>query len=144
MRRGEGGIIFPMEPVTVEHLHLMRGTLVARVRVSPKAHRTNAALAARVAADFPNLPLHSCVNDKGPAFASVMEDTSVPHLLEHLIIDGQVAEEPPGSCATFAGHTTWLDEANGVAQVTVRFRSDACALRALERARSYLNGLMAG
>ncbi len=128
-----------MNAVEVEHLHIMRGTLVVRVRVQEGAHRTNERIAARVAMDFPDLPQHSCVNSKGPAFASVMADTSLPHLLEHLIISLQVAEEPPDSRITFVGHTAWMDETLGIATVTVNFRSDACALRALSYACTYLN-----
>lgn len=131
-----------MDPVTIESLHVARGRLTAQVRVMPNARRTDAQLADRVTRDFPNLPLHSCINTKGPAFASVLADTSTPHLLEHLIIDRQVAEQPANSTTTFAGHTTWLDEAAGLATITVNFRSDACALRAVAYACTYLNDIL--
>lgn len=131
-----------MDALTVENLHITRGKLVATVRVRPGARRTSARLAVRVTADHPSLPQHSCVNSAGPVFDSVMANTSTPHLLEHLIIGYQVAEEPANSTATFAGHTAWLDEAAGLATVTVNFRSDACALRAMAYACSYLNAVL--
>lgn len=131
-----------MEAITIEHLHVAPGKLTVQVHVQPEARRTNEHLARRVAADFPNVPHHSCVNGHGPAFASVIANTSVPHLLEHLIIDAQVANEPDDSCATFAGHTEWTDEAAGRAAVTVSFRSDAAALRAVEYATAYLNNVL--
>lgn len=132
------------EPVTVENLHVAPGRLEVRVRVRPDVRRTTPELAARVTEDHPNLPQHSCVNPHGPTFAAVMERTSTPHLLEHLIIDRQVREEPPDSRLTFAGHTQWLDEAAGLATITVNFRSDACALRAVAYACSYLNDALNG
>ena len=132
-----------MEPLTIEDVHIQPGKLTLRVRTASHARRTSDHLARLVVRDFPDLPQHSCVNPKGPAFASVIADTSVPHLLEHLIIDLQVQEEPPESQATFAGHTMWLDEAEGIASVTVSFRSDACALRAMAYACSYLNDALA-
>lgn len=132
-----------LAPITIEELHLSRGKLEVHVRVRTDARRTDERIARQAVESFPHLPEHSCVNDRGPAFASVIADTSVPHLLEHLVIDLQVAEEPDGSRARFAGHTKWLDESEGLALVTVSFRSDARALRALRDARDYLNGILA-
>lgn len=130
------------EAVAIERVHVAHGTLTLQVRVAEGARRTDARIAAQAAEDFPSLPSHSCVNPKGPAFGSVMADTSVPHLLEHLIIDLQVAAEPAQSRATFAGHTTWLDEEAGCASITVKFRSDATALQAANHACTYLNTLL--
>lgn len=132
-----------METVAIERVHVAHGALTLQVHVAEGARRTDAHIATRAAEDFPNLPSHSCVNSKGPAFGSVMADTSVPHLLEHLIIDLQVAAEPAESRATFAGHTTWLDEEAGRANITVKFRSDAIALQAANDACAYLNSLLA-
>lgn len=131
-----------MEAVTIEDIHIQPGKLTACVRVAPDARRTDERIARRVLHDHPDLARHSCVNDKGPAFASVIADTSVPHLLEHIVIDRQVAEEPPESRITFTGHTTWISEDAGLASIVVNFRSDACALRALAYACSYFDSVM--
>ncbi len=125
-------------PVTVERLAISPGKLTACVRLRPDARYTNPQLAQRVVADFPQLPLHACVNPHGPTFASVLEHTSLAHLLEHLIIDLQVAQTPDETAATFAGHTTWVSESEGLALITVSFRDDACALRALRDAVEYI------
>lgn len=131
------------QAITIERVHVAHGMLTLQVRAAEGARQTDARIAAQAAEDFPDLPSHSCVNPKGPAFGNVMTDTSVPHLLEHLIIDLQVAAEPANSRATFAGHTTWLDEEAGQANITVKFRSDACALQAAMDACTYLNALLA-
>ncbi len=131
-----------MQAITIEHLHVKPGKLTVRVSVLPEARRTDERIARRVAADFPNVPQHSCVNGHGPAFASVITRTSMPHLLEHLIIDEQVANEPANSRTTFVGHTEWTDEATGRAIITVSFRSDTAALRAVEYATGYLNDVL--
>ncbi len=134
----------PAAPITLERLSISPGKLTAWVRLRPDARYTNPHLAHRVTADFPQLPLHACVNPHGPTFASVLEHTSLAHLLEHLIIDVQVAHTPDETAATFAGHTTWVSEADGLARITVSFRDDACALRALQEALQYVNGLDLG
>ena len=78
-------------PITVERLDISPGKLTICVRLRPDTRYTNPQLAQQVVADFPQLPLHACVNPHGPTFASVLEHTSLAHLLEHLIIDLQVA-----------------------------------------------------
>ena len=125
-------------PVTVERLAISPGKLTACVRLRPDTRYTNPQLSQRVVADFPQMPLHACVNPHGPTFASVLEHTSLAHLLEHLIIDLQVAQTPDETAATFAGHTTWVSESEGLALITVSFRDDACALRALRDAVEYI------
>ncbi len=125
-------------PITVERLDISPGKLTICVRLRPDARYTNPQLAQQVVADFPQLPLHACVNPHGPAFASVLEHTSLAHLLEHLIIDLQVAQAPDEAAVTFAGHTTWTSESEGLARITVSFHDDACALRALRNAVEYI------
>lgn len=119
------------------------------------------------------LAYHTCVhgddpaaNPDNPTFGAVIENTSLPHVLEHLIIDEQVrnAETPrpnsapvtpsdpaalapspaPFTDATFVGTTEWLDEAAGLARVEVNFTDDLVALRALRSALAFLNGILDG
>ena len=130
------------EPVRVMAVRVAPGKLTATVRVLPGFQQTTPALAALAQEEFPHLPAHACVNDRGPTFAAVMAATSVPHLLEHMVIDLQVAHEPEDSSHTFAGHTEGADRAAGEAAVTVSFRDDACALEALAYACSRLNELL--
>lgn len=62
----------------------------AEVRVLDPAYRTTSPeLIAQVLIQFPTIPFHTCRNEAGPTFSAVMENTSLPHLLEHLVIDIQ-------------------------------------------------------
>ena len=81
----------PVPPaLAIERLTVRTGRIVCDVVLSPACPRlTTPELAARVRAQFPTLPRHACVNDRGPTFAAVMESTPLPHLLEHLVIDLQ-------------------------------------------------------
>ncbi len=115
--------------------------MAIHVRVRPEWNRTNVAIAEKVSQDFPNVPLHACVNPCGRTFASVMARTSLPHLLEHLIIDLQVQCAADDASTTFAGHTHWIPEEPGCALITVSFHDDRQALQAVRDACAYLNRL---
>ena len=69
--------------------------------------------------------------------------TSVPHLLEHLVIHGQVFDSATPSNAALVGTTEWLDEANGLARIEVNYADDLAALSALKTALAFLNERMA-
>lgn len=127
--------------VHVTSVHISPGKMCAHITVLPH-QRTNPQLIERVLQDFPRLPQHSCVNAHGPLFAYVMEDTPLPHLLEHLIIDIQVADQPETSTTTFTGFTEWVNADAGHAAITVSFRDDACALAAVRYACTYLSGIL--
>ena len=126
-------------PISIERMAVGSGRLVCEVRLAPDAPRlTTPALIRRVRADFPALSHHTCVNESGPTFASVMDRTPLPHLLEHLVIDLQTRA---ATCddAAFVGTTDWIDEAAGTARVQVSFTDDLVALRAFRDAAAYLN-----
>ena len=99
---------------------------------------TTPRLSAFANGQYPDLPKHACVNDLGNTFGYVMERTSVPHLLEHLIISEQVRRQP-SSTAIFVGTTEWTDEEAGIARVEVGFKDDLVALRAFNEATLFLN-----
>ena len=79
-----------------------------------------------------------------PAFGDVMRETSVPHLLEHIIIDEQVRDESTPPHAVLVGTTAWLDEREGRARIEVNFTDDLVALRALREAVVFVNEGMVG
>ena len=101
---------------------------------------TDPVLAARVCASFPNLPRHACVNGAGDTFGAVMEATSLPHLLEHLVIDLQTQAAPPDASpdTAYVGITRWTDENAGRAHIEVSFTDDLVALRAFRDAARFL------
>lgn len=103
---------------------------------------TNDLLAKKVLALRPHIAAHACKNDSGPHFGSVIASTSLPHLLEHLIIDGQINDVETPADKTIVGNTKWVDERLGKAQIAVNFNNDEVALRALNSALEILNSLL--
>lgn len=91
----------------------------------------------------PTLGQHACRNSVGPVFASVMRNTSTPHLLEHLIIDVQTrAAKDPNR--VFTGTTQWSAGDDLVAHVAFSYEDDLVALDALNRSLAFLNGVLIG
>lgn len=130
-----------MDALAVERVSVAPGRLTLLVRVAPDAPRmTDEPLARALLAARPSLAHHACVNDAGPTFGAVIARTSLPHVLEHLVIDEQVRNSRSLTDATFVGTTEWLDEAAGLARVEVNFTDDLVALRAVRDAMSLLNG----
>ena len=85
-------------------------------------------------------PSLACLNDEDAPFAEVLARTSLPHALEHLVIDLQAANPACASDATFVGTTEWLSKRDGLARVTVNFTDDLIALGALKDALALLEG----
>ena len=106
----------------------------ARARLSPAA-------AARLLRERPTLAAHACLNEAGEPFGAILDRTSLPHILEHLIIDFQ-AELDDRSAATFVGTTEWLNEREGLARVEVNFTDDLIALAALKAACALMEGMV--
>lgn len=132
-----------MDVLSVERVTVKRARLSLLVRVCPHAPRyTTPQIAEWLRGVRPTLVHHACVNDRGPTFGAVISHTSVPHVLEHLIIDNQVRDARSLTDATFVGTTEWLDEAAGLARVEVNFADDLVALQAMHDALSLLNGGM--
>lgn len=126
--------------LALESLRVQRDRIVASVRVDPAHADTTPAIARAAAAIRPNLPRHACVNDDGPLFASAMERTPLPHLLEHLVIDLQVSACPDAGF-TFTGATRWTDRAAGRARVEVSYADDLVGIAAFRDAAALLNSL---
>lgn len=79
------------ELIRATRIRVMRGRMRCELLVGSGAPRdTNSELMRRVLAAFPTLPDHACVNELGDTFGAVMDDTPLPHLIEHLVIDLQV------------------------------------------------------
>ena len=127
------------EPIQMRTITVRTGRMLCDIEIAEERYRnTSPRLAAFVADQYPDLPHHACVNDVGHTFGDVIENTSVPHLLEHLVISWQVRERQAGD-PTFIGTTEWLDEEAGVARIEVGFKDDLVALRAFNEATQFLN-----
>ena len=130
------------EPIAVERIRVEGDRIVFAVRVrAPHAHRTSPALAARALERRPDLARHACVNARGSTFGAVMDDTPLPHLLEHVAIDFLV-EESDEAAATYVGTSRWTDERRGAARVELSMDDDLATLRAFKRALSFVNDLV--
>lgn len=131
-------------PVEITRIHVDDGRLTLNVQLSPDAPAyTTPLIAKRACQAAPNLPAHSCINNAGPTFAHVMENTSIPHLLEHLIIDAQVRAMPADDAHRFVGTTHWMrEEVPMQAVVEVNFFDDLIALRAAKHALATLNDIL--
>jgi len=138
------GVATSGEPrLVLESLHVATDRVVATVRVGDALHaNTTPELVRAAIAAHPDLPIHTCVNGMGPTFGAVMNSTPLPHLLEHVVIDLQIA-----SCSdsdrVFTGVTRWTDRRAGRARVEVSYADDLAALRAFRDAAALINSLPA-
>lgn len=114
----------------------------------PLTHtQTTPQLISAVLEYYPTLLHHACVNDEGDTFAAVADHTSLPHLLEHLVIAMQVEAEAESmnvssASTTFVGTTEWTDLRTNRARVEVNYRDDLVALRAFCEASALINRLL--
>ena len=131
-----------MATLSVERVAIERDRMALLVRVAggSTAHLSSEA-AAQLLRARPRLARHACLNAQGEPFGAILDRTSLPHILEHLIIDFQ-AEFADRSAATFVGTTEWLNEREGLARVEVNFTDDLIALAALKAARALMEGMV--
>lgn len=131
--------------ISIERIIVEKGRMSALVSVSPQNAFTSPESMGRLLERYPRLERHSCVNSKGPTFAAVMNRTSWPHVLEHLVIDMQVSihqERGDRRDPWFVGNTQWIDRAVGKARVQVNFCDDLVALQSFRDAVRVLNDIM--
>ncbi len=146
-------------PLSYEKIRVRAERIELLVRVSDERFRaTTPELIKICLADFPLLSQHACRNRKGNTFVSVMENTPVPHLLEHLIVQLQLQAEDvrqkSASCVqqngalctnnkadtlVITGSTQWSAWDDLLACVSVSFIDDIVALAACNEALNYLN-----
>lgn len=132
------------EKIALERLSVLPDRIEAEVRVLDPAYRTTSPeLIAQVLVQFPTIPFHTCRNEAGPTFSAVMENTSLPHLLEHLVIDIQTRahaeREDEATDPVFTGTTQWSATMRDVAIVCVSFYDDLIALGAFKQALHFIN-----
>lgn len=126
------------EALTIDRVVVGEGRIRCWTRLAPWAPRdTSPRLMEEALRRFPSLPHHACVNGGAPGFGAVMDDTPLPHLLEHIAIDIQTRAADDDS--VYVGTTEWLDRDAGEALVELSFTDDLAALRALRDAAGFLN-----
>lgn len=91
-----------MAELVLEKLTVKSTRVVCDVRVEGP-WQTTPQLISALLVRYPTLLHHACVNDEGETFAAVADHTSLPHLLEHLVIAMQVEAEEKAQCGTGTG-----------------------------------------
>lgn len=130
------------DSLLIETITVKPDRVVCEVCVpDPEKRQTTPQLWQALKEEFPNLPFHTCKNSKGVDFASVMESTSLPHFLEHLVVDLQARASVDDS-KVFVGTTEWVCREEGKARIEVNFADDLSALQAFHDAAQILNKAM--
>ena len=132
------------EKIALERLSVLPDRIEAEGRVLGPAYRTTSPeLIAQVLVQFPTIPFHTCRNEAGATFRAVMENTSLRHLVEHLVIDIQTRahaeREDEATDPVFTGTTQWSATMRDVAIVRVSFYDDLIALGAFKQALHFIN-----
>ncbi len=131
------------QPISVRRITVERDRLVCEVCIPDARFRySNVSLGALVKATYPDLVHHACVNEVSNRFVDVIDETSIPHMLEHIVIDEQIRISRGAD--RFVGATEWTCEQKGEATVQLSFADDLEALRALKKALAFLNTSLIG
>ncbi len=127
-----------------ENFYIKGDRIIASLRVTDEQFAcTNAVIAYEVSKKVPHIMQHTCLNDEGPTFAAVADHTSMPHVLEHVVIALQAQREPSYKFGTtYVGKTYWTDRGSLRACVEVNFVDDFVALESFTDAASLLNSIV--
>lgn len=129
-------------PLVIEHIQVRPDRMEVTIRVrSEQFAYTNNRIIEEVLSHFPSLGMHACRNHKGRLFADVMNHTSIPHLLEHMVVDGQTRRAQKED-RIFTGTTQWSREDLLVALVVFSYEDDLVALEVLNHCVTLLNTIL--
>lgn len=134
------------QPLTLEKITVREGRIELVVCLADGCYqKTDPILIAACLKRYPTLADHACKNPRGKTFAAVMNNTSTPHLLEHLIIDAQmrslqgvVSHED----TYLMGTTEFLPGDPLRAHVIVSYYDDLVGLAACKDACEFLNACL--
>ncbi len=131
--------------VSIERVTVADGRAKALVCVSAGAPlRTSAypGLPTAVRASLPGVARHTCVCGSARGIEAELDDTELPHLLEHVALELMALA---GSPRSLAGETVWdfVTDGRGVFRVSVAYDDDLVALAALGEAAAFVNRLVA-
>lgn len=129
-------------PLTVERIRVRPDRIETLIRVSDECFaNTDEQVIAYVLNICPTVGLHSCRNHKGRLFSDVMNNTSTPHLLEHMVVDGQTRQSKD-EARVFTGTTQWMREDSLLAKVVFSYEDDLVALEVLKDCVRVLNDIL--
>lgn len=129
-------------PLTVERIRVRPDRIETLIRVSDERFaNTDEQVIACVLNICPTVGLHACRNHKGRLFSDVMNNTSTPHLLEHMVVDGQTRQSKDET-RVFTGTTQWMREDSLLAKVVFSYEDDLVALEVLKDCVRVLNDIL--
>ncbi len=99
-------------------------------------------IAERALGLLPGLGRHVCHNDDGRSFAEELEDTEVPHLFEHVVMELMAQA---GSPRSLKGETSWdfKRDGHGIFRVSFEYDDDLVCLGAIKVADKVMSYLTA-
>ncbi|MDO5116874.1 MAG: hypothetical protein Q4D34_00065 [Eggerthellaceae bacterium] len=137
-----------MQAISVQRIIVRKDRVVCYVALDPHAPRaTTPEIAQRLIRRVSSLPDHDCINEKGPTFGDVIDQTSIPHVLEHLVIDFQAQQAAQSLDArmrarSFRGTTEWINVSEGRAKIELDYADDLVVLKALTDSVDILNDVL--
>lgn len=90
---------------------------------------------------FPDLTLDQCENDFGLSFEEECEDTEIPHLFEHLVMEMQNQALAPRKALTGVTYWDWTVDPRGCFHVEVDYENEYVAIGAVRLAEKLINAI---
>ena len=134
-----------LKHISIKDIKVKKYRILCLVKVYDKNMFSTPELKLKLLSVCPSLNLHMCKNAANDSFEKILDTTSLPHILEHLIIDIQVSKSENSAeftQAKFLGTTKWVDKKNGLAEININYFDDIVALQAIKEAEDLLNHLL--
>jgi hypothetical protein len=90
---------------------------------------------------FPDLALDECLNDFGLSFEKECEDTEIPHLFEHLVMEMQGQATAPRRALTGVTYWDWTVDPRGCFHVEIDYENLFLAIGAVQLAERLINAI---
>ena len=90
---------------------------------------------------FPDLTMDQCENDYGLSFEEECEDTEIPHLFEHLVMEVQGQIATPRKALTGETYWDWTVDPRGCFHVEVDYENEFLAIGAVRLAEKLINAI---
>lgn len=126
----------------VKEVLIKKFRIVCYVEVSPDWRFSNPDIKNYLLKRMPTLAYHECKNRAGESFLEQMSKTSIPHLLEHMIVDLQVKHQYDNNINTkisLIGTSKWTNSDKTLAQIELTYYDDCVAIDCIGQAVEILN-----
>ena len=126
-----------MQNIEITNIVVKKFRIICIVKLNSQKY-SNAEIKEALLKAMPNLAFHKCKNISGDNFETVMNSTSLAHILEHMIIDIQSKH----TNEVLLGTTEWIDKSKGLAKIELSYTDDLVCLSAIQEAQNLLNKIM--